>query len=54
MNGRREKRRDEKKKIKDNGKNDNLQNALVLQGGGALAAYEAGEYMPRFFLILEC
>jgi NTE family protein len=49
--GRRERRSDEKKKISDSIRTDNVQTALVLQGGGALAAYEAGVYAALYFWI---
>jgi NTE family protein len=49
--GRREKRSDEKKKITNSIRTDNVQTALVLQGGGALAAYEAGVYAALYFWI---
>jgi NTE family protein len=49
--GRRERRSDEKKKITNSIRTDNVQTALVLQGGGALAAYEAGVYAALYFWI---
>jgi NTE family protein len=49
--GRRERRNNEKKRISDSIGTDDLQTALVLQGGGALAAYEAGVYAALYFWI---
>jgi NTE family protein len=49
--GRRERRNNEKKRISDSIRTDDLQTALVLQGGGALAAYEAGVYAALYFWI---
>lgn len=49
--GIRERRGDEEKKTGAGSKTEHVQNALVLQGGGALAAYEAGVYAALYFWI---
>src|SRR5262245_41623416 len=49
--GRRVRKCNEEKKTGVNTKAEDVQRALVLQGGGALAAYEAGVYAALYFWI---